>query len=138
MAEEAQKTDIEASDAPKKVAETAAPAAQSSAGKAIADWNKIEPGMIVKVHQKIKETTPKGEERERVQIFEGTVIAKKGKDANSATITVRKIASGVGVERIFPLKLPTLAKIEEVKRLKVRRSKLYFLRTHKKHLKEKK
>jgi large subunit ribosomal protein L19 len=94
--------------------------------------------MVVRVHQKIKEMTPKGDERERIQIFEGTVIAKKGQDARSATITVRKMASGVGVERIFPLRLPTIAKIEEVERLKTRRSKLYFLRTHKKHLKEKK
>jgi len=86
--------------------------------------------MVVRVHQKIKEITPKGDERERIQIFEGTVIAKKGKDAKSATITVRKIASGVGVERIFPLRLPTIDKIEVVKQMKVRRAKLYFLRKH--------
>ena len=96
----------------------------------------IRPGMTVRVHQKIKETTPKGEERERIQVFEGIVLACKGKDKHSATITVRKIASGVGVERIFPLRLPTIAKIEVMKALKVRRSKLYFLRTHKKRLKE--
>lgn len=100
--------------------------------------SRIKPGMVVRVHQKIKETTPKGDERERIQIFEGTVIAKKGKDAQSATITVRKIASGVGVERIFPLKMPSIAKIEEVKALQTRRSKLYFIRNRKKSLKEKK
>jgi len=104
----------------------------------IDDSGRIKPGMIVRVHQKIKEMTPKGDERERIQIFEGTVIAKKGKDALSATITVRKIASGVGVERIFPLRLPTIAKIEEVKTMHTRRSKLYFLRDRKKSLKEKK
>ena len=98
----------------------------------------IKPGMVVRVHQKIKEMTPKGEERERIQIFEGLVIARKGKDAQSATITVRKIASGIGVERIFPLRLPTIAKIEAVRQMKVRRSKLYYTRTRKKHLKEKK
>lgn len=92
--------------------------------------------MVVKVHQKIKEMTPKGEERERIQIFEGTVIAKKGRDFTSATITVRKIASGVGVERIFPLRLPTIAKIEEVKRYRTRRAKMYFVRDNKKKLKE--
>ena len=97
----------------------------------------IRPGMTVRVHQKIKETTPKGEERERIQIFEGTVLAKKGKDKQSATITVRKIASGVGVERIFPLRMPTIAKIEVVKQMQVRRAKLYFLRDTKKKLKEK-
>jgi large subunit ribosomal protein L19 len=105
--------------------------------ESVSDIDQIEPGMVVRVHQKIKETTPKGDERERIQVFEGTVIAKKGKDSNSATITVRKIASGVGVERIFPLRLPTIAKIEAVKRLKTRRAKLYYLRTYKKRLKEK-
>lgn len=120
-------------------AENAAPAetAVEAEAPAIAvKAQEIVPGMVVRVHQKIKETTPKGDERERIQIFEGTVIAKKGKDAQSATVTVRKIASGVGVERIFPLKLPTIAKIEVVKQLKTRRAKLYFLRDHKKKLKE--
>ncbi len=96
----------------------------------------IEPGMVVRVHQKIKETTSKGEERERIQIFEGTVIAVKGKDATSRTITVRKIASGVGVERIFPVMSPVVAKIESVKQYAVSRAKLYYLRTHKKKLVE--
>ncbi|MEY4744108.1 MAG: ribosomal protein [Candidatus Parcubacteria bacterium] len=97
----------------------------------------LEPGMVVRVHQKIKEMTPKGEERERIQIFEGTVIAIKGKDAQSRTITVRKVASGVGVERIFPVKSPVIAKIEVMKKYDTHRAKLYYLRTHKKKLKEK-
>lgn len=98
----------------------------------------VEPGMVVRVHQKIKETTPKGEERERIQIFEGTVIAVKGQDARSRTITVRKIASGVGVERIFPVLSPVVARIETIKTMKVRRAKLYFMRDNKKKkLKEK-
>ncbi len=96
----------------------------------------LAPGMIVRVHQKIKETTPKGDERERVQIFEGTIIAKKGRDEQSSTITVRKIASGVGVERIFPIQLPTIAKIEIVKQLDTTKSKLYYLREYKKKIKE--
>lgn len=94
--------------------------------------------MVVRVHQKIKEITPKGDERERIQVFEGTVIAKKGKDKMSATVTVHKVSMGVGVERIFPLKLPTIAKIEEVKSLRTRRSKLYFVRRTTRKLKEKK
>lgn len=106
--------------------------------KEIADRAAIKPGTVVRVHQKIKEVTPEGKERERIQVFEGTVIAKKGRDAKSATITVRKISYGVGVERIYPLMLPTIAKIEEVKRFKVRRAKLYFTRTAKKALKEQK
>ena len=97
----------------------------------------VKPGMVVRVHQKIKETTPKGDERERLQVFEGTVIAVKGQDAQSRTITVRKVTGGIGVERIFPVKSPVIAKIEIVKQLKVRRAKLYFMRNHKKSIKEK-
>ena len=83
----------------------------------------IRPGMTVKVHQKIKEGN-----KTRVQIFEGIVIARKHGSEPSATITVRKISNGVGVERIFPLYLPTIEKFEIVKTSKVRRAKLYYLR----------
>lgn len=117
--------------------EAALQGAAEAAGETLTDVDKIEPGMVVRVHQKIKEMTPKGEERERIQVFEGTVIAKKGKDRKSATITVRKVSGGVGVERIFPLRSPAIAKIEVVKQLHVRRAKLYYLRKHKKKLKEK-
>jgi len=99
--------------------------------------DELQTGMVVRVHQKIKETTPKGDERERIQIFEGTIIAIKGKDAKSRTITVRKVASGVGVERIFPMGSPSIAKFEAVKQYDTHRAKLYYLRTHKKKLKEK-
>ena len=98
----------------------------------------IKTGMVVRVHQKIREKNPKGEERERVQVFEGMVLARKhGKGINS-TITVRKVTGGVGVEKIFPLHLPTITKIEVVKEIKNKRSKLYYLRTYKKRLKTKK
>ncbi len=99
----------------------------------------VKPGMTVKVYQKIKELNPKGEEKERIQFFEGIVIAKKhGKEAG-ATITVRKVSDSVGVEKIFPLNLPTITKIEIKKQAQVRRAKLYYLkRGYKKKLKEKK
>ena len=86
----------------------------------------IKPGDTIKVHQKIKEG-----DKERIQIFEGIVIAKKHGKGISATITVRKVVEGVGVERIFPIHSPSIDKIEIIKRGKVRRSKLYYLRTAK-------
>lgn len=97
----------------------------------------LKPGMTVQVHQRIKETNPKGEEKERVQIFEGMILSMRGKDV-SKTMTVRKIATGgIGVEKIFPLNLPSIEKIVPVKQAAVRKSKLYYLREkRKKRLKE--
>lgn len=97
----------------------------------------LKPGMTVRVHQKIKEQTLKGEEKERIQYFEGIIIAKKHGKERGATITVRKISDGVGVEKIFPLNLPSITKIEIKKQAKVRRAKLGFLkRGYNKKLKE--
>ena len=96
----------------------------------------LKPGMTVRVYQKIKELNAKGEEKERVQYYDGIIIAKKhGKEAG-ATITVRKISDGVGVEKIFPLYLPSITKIEIKKQAKVRSAKLYYLRNYNKKLKE--
>jgi large subunit ribosomal protein L19 len=97
----------------------------------------IKPGMTVRIYQKIKELNVKGEEKERIQYFEGLVIAKKHGQEKGATITVRKVSDGVGVEKIFPLNLPTITKVEIKKETKVRRAKLYFLKKeYKKKLKE--
>lgn len=86
----------------------------------------IRPGDVVRIHLKLAEKTKKG--GEKTQIFEGLVIARKhGKGINS-TFTVRKISDGIGVERIFPIFCPSIAKIEIIKRSKVRRAKLYYMR----------
>jgi len=96
----------------------------------------VQPGMTVKVHQQITETNPKGEEKQRIQIFEGLVIARKHGKETGSTITVRKVSNGVGVEKIFPLHLPTIVKIELARKAKVRRAKMYFVREPHKRLKE--
>jgi len=102
------------------------------------DPQAIKPGMTVRVHQKIKDVNAKGQEKERIQVFEGVVLAKRGKTLDNCRILVRKIASNhVGVEKIFPLASPTIVKIEIVKQAKVRRAKLYFLRSYRKRLREK-
>ena len=80
-------------------------------------------GDTVRVHQKIQD---KG--KTRIQIFEGLVLARKHGDEPGATFTVRKIASGVGVEKIYPLYSPLIDQLEIVKRAKVRRAKLYYIR----------
>ncbi len=88
------------------------------------------PGDTVKVHVKVREKKfekKKEVVKERIQIFEGIVIAIRGSGTRQ-TFTVRKISSGIAVERIFPLQSPNIEKIEVVRRGKVRRAKLYYLR----------
>ena len=79
-------------------------------------------GDSVKVHVKVREG-----EKDRIQVFQGLVIARRGGGTGS-TFTVRKVSNGVGVERIFPLFSPVTGKIEVVRRGRVRRAKLYYLR----------
>ena len=87
-----------------------------------ADAPVIEIGDTVKVHVKIKEG-----EKFRIQIFEGTVIAKKH-GGIAETFTVRRVAHGCGIERVFPVHSPVISKVEVVRHGKVRRAKLYYLR----------
>ncbi|MGI6269555.1 MAG: 50S ribosomal protein L19 [Candidatus Howiella sp.] len=82
----------------------------------------IEIGDTVKVHVKIREG-----ERERIQVFEGTVIARNNSGI-AETFTVRRLSYGVGVERVFPVHSPNVAKVELVRHGRIRRSKLYYLR----------
>jgi large subunit ribosomal protein L19 len=86
------------------------------------DLPRISPGDRVKVHVKVKEG-----DKERIQIFQGDIIAIRG-GGMRASFTVRKISSGVGVERVFPFNSPTVAKLEILRHQKVRRAKLYYLR----------
>ena len=79
-------------------------------------------GDTIRVHNKIKEG-----EKERIQIFEGTVIAKRN-GGISETFTVRRVAYGVGVEKTFPIHSPNVAKVEVIRVAKVRRAKLFYLR----------
>ncbi len=87
------------------------------------DLPDVRPGDTVKIYQKIKIG-----KQERTQVFEGLVLARKHGKGISSTITVRKVISGIGVEKIFPLHSPIIKKIEIVKRGKVKRAKLYYLR----------
>ena len=93
-----------------------------TAGMLKEDAPKIAIGETVKVHVKIREG-----ERERIQVFEGTVIAKNNSGI-AETFTVRRLSYGVGVERVFPLHSPNVAKVELVRKGRVRRAKLYYLR----------
>lgn len=86
-------------------------------------------GDTVRVHQRIKDVDAKGKERERIQVYEGVVIARKHGAGIEGTFTVRKIAAGgIGVERVYPIHSPNIVKIERLKSSRVRQSKLYYLR----------
>jgi large subunit ribosomal protein L19 len=95
----------------------------------------VRAGMQVRVHQLIKDVNAKGEEKERIQIFEGLVLARKHGNEPGATFTVRKVSDGVGVERTFPIHSPLVTTIDLVDTKITKRSKFYFSRDHKKRLK---
>ena len=106
-------------------------ATKKAAAKAEAVASEIKPGdvkagMVVRVYEKIKDVTSKGEERERLQAFEGTVLGVRGSGI-SRTMTVRKAAGGWAVEKIYPILSPVIGKLELVRQLKVRRAKLSYI-----------
>jgi large subunit ribosomal protein L19 len=102
---------------------------------AVIQPSQIRTGMSIRIHQQIKETAPNGEEKERVQVFEGLVIKMSGA-ASRKTMTVRKVSGGIGVERIFPLALPSLLKVELTKVARVRRKDISFVRDSKKRFRD--
>jgi large subunit ribosomal protein L19 len=92
-------------------------------------------GMLVRLHEKIQDVNPKGDIRERIQVFEGIILGFKGGSA-SRTFTIRKESNGYGVEKIFPMTSPNITKLELVKQYKVRQSKIGYLRHFGRKLKE--
>ncbi len=103
-------------------------AANFRAGDTVIVWSKILEEKAEKKGEKKKDDGKKAEAKYRLQAFEGIVLARKHGTSMGATFTVRKIASGVGVERIFPLFSPMVDKIEVTKKSSARRSKLYYIR----------
>ena len=83
----------------------------------------MKPGWTVKVFQKIKEG-----EKIRTQAFEGIIMSRKHNKESGATVTIRKVFSGIGVEKTFPIYLPTIDRVEIIKKTKVRKAKLYYLK----------
>lgn len=97
--------------------------------------SQVKTGMTVRIHQKIKETGADGKEKERVQVYEGLVTNVRGSE-KTRSMTVRKVSGGIGVEKIYPLNLPSIEKIELTRMLKVRRNNINFVRKSKKRMKE--
>ncbi len=95
----------------------------------------ITSGQMLRIHEKVQDISAKGEKRERIQVFEGLVLAVRGA-GTSRTFTIRKETDGFGVEKIFPVHSPSIDKIELVKTYRVRRAKLTFVKDFARKLKE--
>ena len=101
------------------------------------NFDDLKPGQTVRLHERIKDISPKGQERERIQVFEGIILGLKGGGV-SRTLTIKKISKGgYAVEKIFPINSPVIAKIELVKTARVRRAKLGYLKNPKRRFKRK-
>ncbi len=124
------------------IPEAEAPAAETPTEEIPADaevkvvpFSELRSGMTIRLHEKINDVSPKGEKRERIQVFEGMVTNIRGSQ-DSRSMTIRKVSNGVGVEKIFPMSSPNIAKIEVVKTAKTRRGNLSFLAGFRRKLKE--
>lgn len=121
---------------PAAIEETAAEAEEEKLPGAEIRATEVKPGMTIRVYERVKDLNPKGEERERVQVFQGVVIGLRGAGP-SKTMTVRRQHKGYSVEKIYPLKSPMVSKIEAVKTAKTRRAKLTFLQNQRRRFKRK-
>lgn len=122
--------------------ETTEPAVETPAETVPADvqvkevpFKDLRAGMTIRLHEKINDISPKGEKRERIQVFEGIILNTRGA-GDSRTLTIRKMSGNVGVEKIFPMSSPNIAKVEVVKVAKTRRGNLSFIKGFGRKLKE--
>lgn len=118
------------------VAEEPAPEEPKPAPSKLVNFDELRAGQTVRLHERIIDISPKGEERQRVQVFEGIILGLRGAGP-SRTLTIRKMSGTVGVEKIYPINSPVIDKIELVKTARVRRAKLNFITDLKKRFKRK-
>jgi large subunit ribosomal protein L19 len=138
-AKNTEETTPETSETPPEPPSAIAPEMQDTTGHKgkVMGAEDIQAGMTIRVHERIVDITPKGDKRERTQIFEGIILGISG-GGNKKTMTVRKISKGgFAVEKIFPLASPNVQKIEVVKIARARRAKLTYLRNLKRRFKKK-
>mgnify|MGYP001602537667 FL=1 len=137
MEEETQTTaSAEETVTPVEPVEAPAEPAKKVVASNVLTIDQLRAGQTVRLHERIKDVSAKGEVRERVQIFEGIILGVKGAGP-SRTLTIRKVSDGIGVEKIYPVHSPLIAKIELVKTARVRRAKLSFLNNLKTRFKRK-
>jgi large subunit ribosomal protein L19 len=121
---------------PVETIETPAVSEKKAVASNVLTIDQLRAGQTVRLHERIKDVSAKGEERERIQVFEGIILGVRGAGV-SKTLTIRKVSDGIGVEKIYPLHSPVIAKIELVKTARVRRAKLSFLNNLKTRFKRK-
>ena len=137
MEEETQTTaSAEETVTPVEPVEAPAEPAKKVVASNVLTIDQLRAGQTVRLHERIKDVSAKGEVRERVQIFEGIILGVKGAGP-SRTLTIRKVSDGIGVEKIYPVHSPLIAKIELVKTARVRRAKLSFINNLKTRFKRK-